>query len=510
MVRYLILALALLVSPAFATPPIYGPLQAQNALSEIASNGTQATARVNLGLGSIATQNANAVTITGGSAIFTGLSTFNANTGSISSGISNGLSFGWNNPIGSGDSDIYFGQGAGAGGFLNFLAVPSTGVPTSVAQLSNAGEWIGQSQILIGSYSGSATSANFYNKITCSDSVSYSAPNGPECEQVNLNLDGTSAINGASALDWGINNTGGASPASSTGTFLVGAVGESTMSNNVGGFATTLAAAATTGSTTISVASATGFVSGLQFYLMLSNGLVFAATESGAPSGTTITLTSAIPSPGASSGALVAATSGETQGLYSVGYIASSADYAKHNVGAEFSEYSTTGATYLSGWDIGCQNNSPMNSSGLLYDACLRMGSASGAGGKMTIGFLTTDDSGAWPLSATGTWAQIGGITSTDNTHTMGNGIMFDVPITGDALSWNGGADYLKGDGTASLKTTQLYAYTVATLPTCNSGEAGTIAYVTDATSPTYNGTLTGGSTSKVLALCNGTAWTAH
>lgn len=49
MVRYLILIFALLVSPAIAAPPIYGPLQAQNALSEIATNGAQAEARTNLG-----------------------------------------------------------------------------------------------------------------------------------------------------------------------------------------------------------------------------------------------------------------------------------------------------------------------------------------------------------------------------------------------------------------------------------------------------------------------------
>lgn len=53
-------------------------------------------------------------------------------------------------------------------------------------------------------------------------------------------------------------------------------------------------------------------------------------------------------------------------------------------------------------------------------------------------------------------------------------------------------------------------SYTVSTLPTCSSGLTGTIAYVTDASSPTYNGTLTGGSSTKTLAMCNGSAWTAH
>ena len=57
----------------------------------------------------------------------------------------------------------------------------------------------------------------------------------------------------------------------------------------------------------------------------------------------------------------------------------------------------------------------------------------------------------------------------------------------------------------------QLPFFTVSTLPTCGTtAPAGTIAYVTDATSPTYNATLTGSGAVKTLALCNGTNWTAH
>lgn len=74
----------------------------------------------------------------------------------------------------------------------------------------------------------------------------------------------------------------------------------------------------------------------------------------------------------------------------------------------------------------------------------------------------------------------------------------------------------LNANGAGVLQTTtdktvkMLASFTVATLPTCNSGAAGSIAYVTDATSPTYLGALTGGGSSKILALCNGSAWAAH
>jgi hypothetical protein len=57
---------------------------------------------------------------------------------------------------------------------------------------------------------------------------------------------------------------------------------------------------------------------------------------------------------------------------------------------------------------------------------------------------------------------------------------------------------------TNTINTT---AYTVATLPTA--GTAGRRAYVTDATAPTFLGTLTGGGTVKCPVFDNGTAWVA-
>lgn len=55
-----------------------------------------------------------------------------------------------------------------------------------------------------------------------------------------------------------------------------------------------------------------------------------------------------------------------------------------------------------------------------------------------------------------------------------------------------------------------LPSYTVATLPTCNTALKGGQAYVTDATSPTYLGTLTGGGTTVAPVFCNGSAWLSH
>lgn len=59
----------------------------------------------------------------------------------------------------------------------------------------------------------------------------------------------------------------------------------------------------------------------------------------------------------------------------------------------------------------------------------------------------------------------------------------------------------------ASNGTIRLKSYTVATLP---AGTQGDTAYVTDATSPTYLGTLTGGGSVVCPVFYNGTAWVSH
>lgn len=51
---------------------------------------------------------------------------------------------------------------------------------------------------------------------------------------------------------------------------------------------------------------------------------------------------------------------------------------------------------------------------------------------------------------------------------------------------------------------------TVASLPACGSSNKGELYAVSDATSPTYNGTLTGGGSTFTEGICNGSVWTAH
>ncbi|WP_260435547.1 hypothetical protein [Burkholderia cenocepacia] len=51
---------------------------------------------------------------------------------------------------------------------------------------------------------------------------------------------------------------------------------------------------------------------------------------------------------------------------------------------------------------------------------------------------------------------------------------------------------------------------TVAGLPGCGSSTRGYMYVVTDASSPTYNGAVTGGGSTTIPVLCNATSWTAH
>ena len=138
------------------------------------------------------------------------------------------------------------------------------------------------------------------------------------------------------------------------------------------------------------------------------------------------------------------------------------------------------------------------------------------AGSTATLGWgyifqFGKSDTTANSSSATSSTTTILGCSNGSHTCAVGTGI--DLSTN---WAWTSGyawkspgftVDYL-GNGVA--KTVQLSAYTVGTLPTCAAGLAGQIAYVTDANAPTYNATLTGSSTTKTLALCNGSAWVAH
>jgi hypothetical protein len=65
------------------------------------------------------------------------------------------------------------------------------------------------------------------------------------------------------------------------------------------------------------------------------------------------------------------------------------------------------------------------------------------------------------------------------------------------------------GGGSASVAANPVAIYTVSTLPACSPAGKGTWYAVSDASSPTFLGALTGGSSTFTPAICNGTVWVA-
>ena len=131
-----------------------------------------------------------------------------------------------------------------------------------------------------------------------------------------------------------------------------------------------------------------------------------------------------------------------------------------------------------------------------------------------------------------------GGISYYQNSHAKANTMEFFLNGAVDVTMRDGGVldavtgfrvsnaatsgNYLRGNGTnfvssaiqaadvPSLSGTvavRLVGYTVATLP---AGTVGDMAYVTDATAPTYLGTLTGGGAVVCPVFYNGSAWVSH
>ena len=126
-------------------------------------------------------------------------------------------------------------------------------------------------------------------------------------------------------------------------------------------------------------------------------------------------------------------------------------------------------------------------------------GSGTNTTGSITIGL----GRGSQTLNlATGT--QGSGVTKTINFGT--GGVSGSTTVISIGSTAGTSTTTLNGS-TIATGTIQTQGYTVATLPTA--GVVGRRAHVTDATLPTFLGTLTGGGTVKCPVFDNGTAWVA-
>jgi len=155
------------------------------------------------------------------------------------------------------------------------------------------------------------------------------------------------------------------------------------------------------------------------------------------------------------------------------------------------------------------------------YNGSTQWGITTGTGGGIGPLVDNTYNIGATTYRVkTGYFVSLGNSSTPVSNAYISNLGSFTSPVTtGYISSLIGGSMTLSGSlsvtsnvtaSSVSISQLQLTKLTVGTLPACNSSLDGTLMYVSDALSPTYNAIVTGGGTVKTTVLCNGTNWTAH
>lgn len=137
----------------------------------------------------------------------------------------------------------------------------------------------------------------------------------------------------------------------------------------------------------------------------------------------------------------------------------------------------------------------------------IRFGTSSS--GSLVEGVDQTGSGSYQPLFLNGLTWQVGtGSTPVSRIQINSTGtVAVQTPTSGTAVTVGGISGQL---AISAAQPVGLPAFTVATLPTCNTTLKGSMAYVTDATAPTYNAALTGGGAVVVPVFCSGSAWTSH
>lgn len=121
---------------------------------------------------------------------------------------------------------------------------------------------------------------------------------------------------------------------------------------------------------------------------------------------------------------------------------------------------------------------------------------------------------GAWQVvnTAGGVELQVN-TAATDTAGIATTGSSTGFPIVGPVGAATNINLFLTGKGAGFVQLGSplvLPIFTVGSLFACNGSTKGAYAAVSDANSPSYNGTLTGGGAVSIPVYCNGTAWTAH
>jgi hypothetical protein len=134
-------------------------------------------------------------------------------------------------------------------------------------------------------------------------------------------------------------------------------------------------------------------------------------------------------------------------------------------------------------------------------------------GGSVAGGAISFLGGNAFGTNSAGGTVTISGGTGTGNV--AGGSIVFKTARAGSTGTTAGTLANALTIGTGAVTVDmplRLTGYTVATLPStaANGMVTGAMAYVTDATAPTYLGALTGGGAVTCPVFYNGSAWVSH
>jgi hypothetical protein len=184
--------------------------------------------------------------------------------------------------------------------------------------------------------------------------------------------------------------------------------------------------------------------------------------------------------------------------------------------GANYNPATTT--IQISGAGCTGQAVTPMIINGAITGARMNGNFGSGCTGTVTAAAVDTS------LSGSGATFTVGTVPSLPVSATLtylGNTNYYLLQHSGNYVPIGGPPIIMSANGSVQLQAKSnnswaLINYTIAVLPstglpTCNATSSGAIVTVTDALTPTYGGTLTGGGAVRVPSVeCNGTNWITY